>query len=173
MNIFLPYEDNIVESVRALDDKRLIKQVLECYQLLTNAISEKCGVEIKGYGNHPIYTHYKTNIPFLWYYGKECCKEYEYRFDKEHKLYSDFKWMEQSYDISFNGDYQPFYAEGSKGKPNFIRTTKDVSVLYQMKLLNKWQSDYENERFARWTKRGMPQFFMTIALGEIDNATPL
>lgn len=33
MNIFLPYEEDIERSVRSLDDKRLNKQILECYQM--------------------------------------------------------------------------------------------------------------------------------------------
>ena len=34
MNLFLPYEMNIRQSVMALDDRRLNKQILECQTLL-------------------------------------------------------------------------------------------------------------------------------------------
>jgi hypothetical protein len=46
--------------------------------------------------------------------------------------------------------------EGSKGKPNYIRTTENVSELYQKKLINKWQND---KRPPKWTNREKPDFY--------------
>ena len=65
MNIFLPYEFDIVKSIQSLDDKRLNKSILETYQLLSNAIKEQNGEEVNGYKNHPIYVHYKDQVQFL------------------------------------------------------------------------------------------------------------
>lgn len=65
MNIFLPYEDNVVASVQALDDLRLNKQILEVHQLANNSIAELQGFSVNGYKNHPIYLHYKDNLGFL------------------------------------------------------------------------------------------------------------
>ena len=159
MNIFLPYENNIGLSVESLDDKRLNKQILECKQLLSLAIDEKACVNIskRGYRNHPIYTHYKDNLKFLSIYGYLCCREFQYRFDKNHSLHNYFYdlWiMYSKYDMRTS--YTPFYMEGSKGQSNYIRTTENVSQLYQRKLVDKWINSKYN---VKWTNRDIPKFF--------------
>ena len=166
MNIFLPYEDNLVESVKALDDLRLNKQILEVYQLLTNAINEYYGIEIKGYKNHPLYVFYKENRSFLCYYGIRCCFEYEYRFDKEHRLKNKFRTKQIIYDFKYNPPYTPYYMEGSKGQPNYIRTTENVSELFQQKLIKKWENDKAKGRPPKWTNRDVPQFYQDFMKGE-------
>ena len=51
MNVFLPYERNLKKSVQSLDDKRLNKQILECYQLLTTYVKREInGIKDKGAG---------------------------------------------------------------------------------------------------------------------------
>ena len=156
MNIFLPYENDIVKSVQSLDDKRLNKQILECYQLLSNAIKEKNGGVVVGYKNHPIYVHYKGSIKFLAYYGWECCYEYYLRFNKPHKLCLEF--VKIGYHSPYY-HYTPFYMEGSKNSPNCIRTTDNVSELYQKKLIDKWDTDKAKGRNPKWTNRGAPEFY--------------
>ena len=168
MNIFLPYEDNVVASVRALDDKRLIKQISECYQLLYNAIAERAGYEVKGYKNHPIYVHYKDSIGFLIFYCGVCCYEYRWRFGKEHKYYyvlasGLIPKNHPQRDELLNPKFVPFYMEGSKGQPNYIRTTENVSELFQRKLIKKWQND---KRPPKWTNGEMPEFYKKFLEGE-------
>ena len=99
MNIFLPYENNINKSVQALDDKRLNKQILECKQLLSLAVSEynKEDISKRGYRNHPIYVHYKHNLDFLSLYGYYCCLEYYHRFKKQHSIHDYFNDMRIKY----------------------------------------------------------------------------
>ena len=173
MNIFLPNEDNIGESVKALDDVRLQKQAVEIYQLLTLAIKEQQeGKEVKaGHYHHPVYLFYKDNIKFLDFYGMMCCFEYFYRFGKSHKLTDAFgKYAGEVRDLG-NGyclfdlwaepDYTPYYMEGSKGQPNYIRTTENVSALFQAKLCKKWNADKSKGREPRWTNRDVPQFYKT------------
>ena len=158
MNIFLPYEDNIPKSTQSLDDKRLNKQILECYQLLKNAIKEINGEEVNGYKNHPIYVHYKDNPLFIGYYGAWACMEYKKRFNKEHKLDNFFGWFAVAHLIK-GGKYIPFYMEGSKGQSNYIRTTENVSELYQLKLCSKWDNDKAKGRPPKWTNRETPSFY--------------
>lgn len=163
MNIFLPYENDIQKSVQSLDDLRLNKQILECYQLLSNAIKEQAGEEVTGYKNHPIYVHYKKDIPFMVYYGTLACLEYCWRFDKMHSLHNYFNYFNMfclRYDITI--DYTPFYMEGSKGQPNYIRTTDNVSELYQKKLIAKWQND---KKPPKWTNREVPSFYQEYLKG--------
>lgn len=166
MNVFLPYEDDIVKSVQSLDDVRLNKQILETYQLLTSANKEFKGEEIKGYKNHPVYLHYKHDQLFLAGYGFACCQEYTERFKKEHKLGNVmlfwFNYWEYRTPRRFGqllGHYTPYYMEGSKGQPNYIRTTKNVGELFRQKLIKKWEQDKAKGRQPKWTNREVPQFY--------------
>lgn len=168
MNIFLPYEDNVVASVQALDDLRLNKQILECYQLLCNVGKELDGIEVKGYAHHPIYLHYKNHFGFLLFYCVVCLREYRWRFGKKHKLHDivcnftlpkDYPNRDELLSLT----YTPFYMEGSKGQPNYIRTTENVSELFQRKLIKKWQND---KRPPKWTNCEMPEFYKKFLQGE-------
>ena len=160
MNIFLPYENDIEKSVQALDDKRLNKQALEAYQLLQNALKERNGEGVKGYKNHPIYVHYKENIRFLLAYGYHCCAEWQYRFHKVHNLLQPFMYYIVQFGINIDYvSYEPFYMEGTKGQPNYIRTKENVSALYQKKLCGKWDNDKANGRPPKWTNRETPSFY--------------
>lgn len=156
MNIFLPYEDDIVASVQSLDDKRLNKQILECYQLIR--ISERLNSgEIKvGYINHPIYQHYKDYIPFVKRYGWECCKEYFNRFYNWHKLN---EWFYKNRPLFDGFNYIPFYMQGSKNSADCIRTTIGVSELYQKRLCDKWNNDAKFSRAPKWTNSPIPEFY--------------
>ena len=37
--------------------------------------------------------------------------------------------------------YTPYYMEGSKGQPNYIRTMENVGDLFKQKLIKKWEND--------------------------------
>lgn len=170
MNIFLPYEKDIGKSIKALDDLRLNKQILECYQLLLNAEREHNGFSAKGYGNHPVYLFYKENIPFLAYYGYECCRELYWRTKKWHSLVWFFdSELDELKMFHTNSDgfidsveipkFTPYYMEGSKGQANYIRTTENVSKLFQDKLCKKWEQDKAKGRNPKWTNRDVPEFY--------------
>lgn len=158
MNVFLAYGNNIEKSVQILDDIRLNKSILETYQLLDLALKEKnAGHEIKaGHYHHPVYLFYKDNIDFLAAYGLKCCLEYEYRFNKKHSLADVFRNKIIIHELKYNGLFTPYYMEGSKDSPFCIRTTKDVYILFQQKLISKWQND---NRKPKWTNRDMPEFY--------------
>ena len=160
MNIFLPYETNFRASVRALDDKRLNKQLLECYQLINNVIKERKGEKVVGYKNHPIYLHYKQYFQALILYAWNCCMEYLDRFEKFHALHNQINWLYLTeVDTSIAIPFTPFYMQGSKGQPNYIRTTEKVSELYQNRLIEKWENDKANGRQPKWTNQEPPIFY--------------
>ena len=149
MNIFMP-EETIVESVRALDDRRLIKQILECKTILDVAIEGK-----SGYAKHPVVVYYKNYPWFVCRYGITACAEYCLRFDKLHGLARYFE--ERAYDIPV-GERAPmvFYCEGTKGSPNAIRTTDNTVELFREKLCGKWDRD----KYApKWTGRERPGWY--------------
>lgn len=160
MNIFLPYVTDINKSIESLDDRRLIKQILEVYQLLQIYEKEKHGIVLnssRGYQNHPIYKHYRQYPDFLYLYGWCACQEYLYRFAKHHKYEEYFAHEVNSSKRAEFYNYIPFYMEGHKNDPNMIRTTdpNNVEFLFQNKLINKWLS---SKYTVIWSKRDVPVF---------------
>lgn len=161
MNLFLPYENNVGKSVQSLDDKRLIKQILEVYQLLQIYEKEQSGVDLgnRGYHKHPIYLHYKRFPRFLYFYGHTACLEYKFRFKKDH-IYGEYFATNYAKYKTFK--HKPFYMEGSKNdKLNCIRTLENVSLLYQRKLVQKWLN-YKGNQEPTWTNRKKPEFFIYV-----------
>lgn len=163
MNVFLPYERNLTKSVQCLDDLRLNKQILECLQLLNTYVRSQVNHEEKvGYRNHPVYKHFSStsyNLYALMKYAIESCIEYKHRFDREHKLYVELISLRTrlfNYPENIDYLYQPYYMRGSLGQPEYIRTTENVSELFQQRLVQKWSQD---KRQPRWTNREEPIFW--------------
>ena len=146
MNIFLPYENDIERSVAALDDRRLIKQILECKQLLEVAIGQNTG-----WSNHPVAVHYRKYPEFIACYGYAACAEFWFRFDKNHALDDYFTDAFTAYKPAV-----PFYAEYPATDPRCIRPTENVTALFQAKLVRKWNTDKIS---PKWTNRERPEFY--------------
>ena len=146
MNLFMPYK-SVIKSVRALDDRRLVKQILECKVMLDIALGKK-----SGYSKHPVCVHYKDYPDFIHGYGMWACIEYAHRFDKLHKYAAEFsRCIAEIYMGT-----PLLYAAGSKGSKDCIRTTENVTELFQQKLIEKWNNDKVP---PKWTNRGMPEFY--------------
>lgn len=150
---------SIEESVKSLDDVRLNKQILECYQILQVARGNS-----SGYANHPIVKHWANihQVNFLVFYGLCACSEYEKRRNVVHKYFEDFSSTFKTLSQDFSSKkFLYFYAERSKNDPNCIRTydEEDVVSLYKMKLINKWRSDIDKGRYPKWTNSEPPEFF--------------
>lgn len=153
MNIFQPYED-VTDCAKALDDRRLIKQILECKQIYNS------GVQKRGYSNHPVTVHFKRYPFYVIRYALACCDEYYQRFGKKHS-YADF-FVDEFDELLHNAtesDFKTpfFYAQYSISNPACIRTTENVPELFQKKLINKWSHD---RRPPCWTRRGAPDFWI-------------
>lgn len=175
MNIFLPYchedkitYDDIANSVKSLDDKRLVKQILEIKQIYNcylYSINEIFTEHSKGYINHPVIQYYIKHPEFLSVYGECCCYEYYYRFNKHHiyemfflcnRCYWENYW--ETYHVLYKKPTIPFYVEKSKKDPTNIRTTKNVDKLFQIKLNKKWNADLIKGNKPKWTKEDIPAF---------------
>lgn len=156
MNLFLPYTSPR-DSMRALDDKRLNKQILELKTILNHAIAHTKGEDIKkGYYFHPVTQHYLDYPNFLNECGIQACKEYRYRFGKNH---ADYEFFYQNIGRFTDKDYPNYiYVEGSKNSPDCIRETYllYVCTLFQNKLIKKWKEDSVKGRPPKWTKRRQP-----------------
>lgn len=147
MNLFLP-EKSISESVACLDDRRLIKQILEVAVLIDDA---------KGYKNHPVKVFYSKDKEFLAHYGYVCCTEYFYRFRRTHVFTDDF------FRVDFRIDNELWkrglYASGSKSSPEYVRETDPSMVrqLFKQKLISKWKND---KIPPKWTNREPPEWYI-------------
>lgn len=87
MQIFLPYED-FKKSLRTLDNKRLGKQRVETYQIIS-AISRRPkldGTPYKGWLNHPCTVMWKNHLPAL----------------KQYLNYSIMEWIERGFKNTMN-----------------------------------------------------------------------
>lgn len=80
MQTFLPYPD-IRKSLQVLDNKRLGKQRVEAYQIISAITGRKKldGTPYKGWINHPCSVMWRNYVPALKYYMNECISEWESR----------------------------------------------------------------------------------------------
>lgn len=137
MQVFLP-DRNLKVSASSLDDKRLLKQILECQQIL-NIYERSEMLKYKvGYGSHPIVKTYcsQQGIDFLKDYVKILCEEYTYRFNKTHKYFN------------------PNHRVKSYMAINLINSQDDIYTYYKHLLITKW-----NNSKPKWTKRPLPYFY--------------
>ena len=77
MQTFLPYAD-LIESLRVLDNKRLGKQRVETYQIIS-AITGRLkldGTPYKGWINHPCSVMWRNHVPLLKMYLNESIDEW-------------------------------------------------------------------------------------------------
>lgn len=145
MNIFAS-SSNPEESAAYLDDKRVIKMVLESAQLLSTAINE-CG----GRGpyktthkNHPCSVWCRTtsaNYNWLLEHFKALCSEYSKRYNKIHKcevLLAEFK---RGINLIPSGKLTTF--------PNctIFKEISNPEEAYKKYLDYKWQND---KRIPKW-----------------------
>jgi len=139
MNIFAS-DINPKKSAINLDDKRVVKMVLESAQLLSTAISV-CG-EVAPYKpthkNHPCSVWVrKTRSNYLWLleHFKYLCQEYTARYNKTHKCekyLTDFHYM------------QKWIPDGPlTTHPNctIFKGVKNVYLAYKLCLNDKWCTD--------------------------------
>lgn len=90
MQTFLPYPD-IRQSLSVLDNKRLGKQRVEAYQIIS-AITKRPkldGTPYKGWLNHPCSIMWRNNVELLKYYMNCCIDEWESRGFKNTMIRED------------------------------------------------------------------------------------
>jgi hypothetical protein len=164
MNLFITSSDPVV-CARDLDDRRLIKSILETAQLLSTALRQH------GYNHRMLYrsTHLhhpvtkwviKNRGNYLWAlaYFKAACREYTFRYGKQHK----------------SGSLLPHFVKGKSAVPpgklgrfqNSARNTSlglDFTHLPTMKAYRAYMTTKWDREDARWTKRGPPKWFKKTA----------
>lgn len=156
MNIFLP-SLNFKECAEILDDKRLNKQILECKQILSMILKKKEDASYNSpYLHHPVVINYFNQEHHVVEYALAMCKEFNYRFNKQHSLRLWFI----SHTTPARSDFEPIYAQGSKNAIDCIREKRPdwIIALFQARLTQKWNSDLLNGRPPKWTNRKRPNF---------------
>ncbi len=159
MNIFILHEDPVI-AAQMLCDKHVVKMVLETAQLLSSVfwVAKESGPLVSitdksisvpyklTHKNHPCSVwarESKENFDWLITHGKELCKEYTYRYKKEHKSEKVIDWCDSNKNLLIfqSTDMQAFVqALPEQHKCN------DAVEAYRKYYLQ------EKMRFAKWEK---------------------
>ena len=152
MNIFVTDKDPAI-AAQNLDDKRVVKMVLESAQLLSNAMLHFTGSAPyrKTHWNHPCSVIIRENtatLDWLYQHFYYLCKEYTHRYGKIHKCEGYIETFEKfTFDVKTND------------LPKFVncctnhKHVEDVINAYRMEMDFKWKND---KRMPTWTNRSKP-----------------
>lgn len=158
MNIFVT--DSCPQlSAKALDDKRVIKMILETAQMLSTVIrffdenyANTKGLYRKTHSGHPCVkwaSRSKANYLWLLDHMDALLKEYTVRFGKQHKSGDLFQAL---------SDFAPRLRD--EGLTPFANCTDfkhiiNVHDAYKHALMSKWEKDRYQ---PRWTKAKRPEW---------------
>lgn len=155
MNIFVIDPEDFQANVVMLDDRRLVKMVLETAQLLSTAIVAVGGTATykPTHFNHPdsIWTRAnQANYKWLLTYFVAISDEYTYRYERQHKCVLLLPEFEQNIDIFPQADVITEH-------PN-CTPFKDLPVYeaYRKTMIDKWKAD---KWPPKWTKRNPPTWY--------------
>jgi hypothetical protein len=156
MNIFVSSFD-AKESAQALDDKRLIKMILETTQIIStniNLAGLRFGPYKTTHRNHPVTVWARrSHDNYLWLCAHlvHLCREYTKRFHKTHKC-------EQYINLLYNCSTDLAYPqEGLTTFPNCttFKDIKETTRAYRLYLNQKWTND---KRKPKWTNSKAPEW---------------
>lgn len=160
VNIFITDEDPRISAVN-LDDKRVIKMVLESAQMLCTALHENNASHLAQYKsthkNHPSNIWCRTthfNYAWLLMHFKALCDEYTFRTGKTHKsslLYDD---LYKGLQFIPKGKLTP-YANCAARQDMGIsyKHLTNTCEAYRLYLTDRWASD---KLTPKWTNRSRP-----------------
>ncbi len=138
MQVFLTDLNNLDNSAKFLDNKRLLKQLVEIQQIFNIYLKIQEGENNIAYKNHPVVKHYysREGVWYLLEYSEALFKEYKRRFKKvSHKSYSSILASFSKLKIHLLPNVEDW-------KPNFIydkiSTSLYVTDRYKDLLLSKW-----------------------------------
>ena len=161
MNIFA-VDPHPAVCARWLDDKRLVKMVLETAQLLSTAHTQVRGFNL-GYKpchvNHPCTVWARTsygNFKWLTALGDKLLLEYEYRYDRQHASRRVIieAYLAQERLLDFLPEAQtPFVNCARNTKLGLDFTDLPVHDAYRRYLKTKWLFF---DKKPTWTRRGPP-----------------
>lgn len=128
MQVFVPFP-NIYDSLDLLDKKRLVKQVIECGQILDVILQRKTG---KGWVNHPAVK--------MWYQYPDALKLYKNTGFRMAKDKFDVKWVKTKLEDMSDGNLPQM--------PNWWGRS-DIHESHLSNLKRKAIEDIDHHRFPR------------------------
>ena len=167
MNIFVLSQDP-VKSAKQQCDQHVVKQILECAQLLSTAMGGCLGSEFVG--SMPIYRSTHCNHPVTrwvmsssWAYAWTCthalalCAEYTERFGRVHKSQPVIEFCSKR-NVAPHGPFSGFClcAYGQGDIVGGEAAVRGYRALYAHKA-KLWLSS-PNKRAMRWTGSMMPSW---------------
>ena len=162
MNIFVSDNSPTISAI-SLDDKRVVKMILETAQMLSTAINEAGGTAPykSTHKNHPCNVwarQSKKNFVWLLKHGYALSEEYTKRFDKVHKCASVLSLIDNEclVEILPDGPLTPFAnCAAHQGKGFNFKHIKEVTEAYRQYLNARWVTDV---RKPVWTNREKPKW---------------
>lgn len=160
VNIFITDEDPRVSAIN-LDDKRVIKMVLESAQMLCTALHQHGASHLAQYKqthvNHPSNVwcrQTRTNYGWLLMHFRALLDEFQYRRNKPHKceqMYDDLVVGAQHIPAGGLTPYANCAARADMGIS--YKHIADITEAYKMYLTDRWALDTLK---PKWTGRARP-----------------
>jgi hypothetical protein len=170
MNIFATSPCPVTSAIE-LDDKRVVKMVLESAQILSTTVYLLSGmlyldIYKPTHMKHPCTIWAASSLKnweWLYLHMQALCDEYTFRYDKIHK--SSFlmeKFLQYKTFCNLQGELTPF-ANCTRSEVLCVdfRNVLDVHDAYKLYMCAKYSSNLEK---TRWTRRGAPDWFLPARL---------
>ena len=161
MNIFIT-DESPTKSAFYLDDKRVVKMILESTQMLCTAINEAGhSTPYKTtHKNHPsnIWVRQsKQNWIWLWEHAYELMDRYQAVYDKQHKCRSIIIDLIDNFENVLPDIGRTPFANcaAHAGKNISYKHIASVPEAYRRYLVDRWNGDV---RTPTWKKRRMPEW---------------
>lgn len=168
MNIFVT-NDCPFKSAIALDDKRVVKMVLESTQMLCTAINEYGGkTPYKStHKNHPCNVwvrQNRANFAWLFKHAIALSNEYKHRYGRQHKCTNILVSIIEKnlFDLLPNTEYRLYSfvnCAAHKGKGLDFKSIQPTVEAYKQYLNSRWSTDV---REPKWTNREPPKWFTSV-----------
>lgn len=159
MNIFAVSNDP-VECAQALDNRRLVKMVLETAQILCTAIPSISSIQAPyraTHRHHPVViwaaqSNANTSFTVRLFYA--LCDEYTHRYGKTHKCYTVCNDYFQL--IQLTTDQPKSFVNCCSARGLDYKHIPDTHEAYRQYLAAKWTQLDPN---PQWSNRGKPVWF--------------
>ena len=148
MNIQATHEHPYNSAV-ALDDKRLIKMILESAQMYCTVTGDT--TYRPTHSNHPVTKWAQHNLSWLIQWHQALAGEYFHRFKKTHKSFTDVgQYMTSPPGVTVD------FCNAARGKDLDFTHIKDTHKAYRFYMRARW---YTDKKPATWTNR-MPPWWL-------------
>lgn len=167
MNIFISDTDPVI-AAQNLDDKRVVKMILESAQMLCTALHINNASHLakykKTHENHPsnVWTRASdSNYKWLLSHFEALCDEYTYRYNKVHASAAMINDLRLGAHLIPKGDLTPFANCAARSDMGIdFKSETDVPKAYQKYLVARWDTDKNK---PKWSVRGEPIFLLLKA----------